>query len=47
MDDGEGYVLVWSTDGIFEGFSADGKPLYSKDRIVLVAPKQGASGFLK
>ena len=35
--DGEVYALVWSKDGVFEGFSADGKPLDSEDKIVLAA----------
>ncbi len=36
--DGEVYALVWSKDGVFEGFSADGKPLDPKDKVVLAAP---------
>ena len=34
--DGECYALVWSPDGVFEGFSADGAPLDAKDRVVNV-----------
>lgn len=34
--DGECYALVWSKDGKFEGFSADGKPLDAADRVILV-----------
>ena len=36
--DGELYVLVWTNDGVFEGFSADGKALDEKDKILIVAP---------
>ena len=36
--DGECYALVWSKDGDFEGFSADGACIDAKDRIVLLAP---------
>lgn len=36
--DGELYALVWSMDGVFEGFSADGKALDEKDKILIVAP---------
>ena len=36
--DGECYALVWSTDGVFEGLSANGEPVDSNDRVVLIAP---------
>lgn len=36
--DGESYALVWTNDGVFEGFSADGKALDEKDKILIVAP---------
>ncbi|MBO5643054.1 MAG: hypothetical protein J6S51_03510 [Kiritimatiellae bacterium] len=36
--DGECYALVWSTDGVFEGFSADGECIDKNDRIILIAP---------
>lgn len=36
--DGELYALVWTADGVFEGFSADGKALDEKDKILIVAP---------
>lgn len=36
--DGECYALVWSEDGKFDGFAADGTPIDAKDRIVLCAP---------
>ena len=36
--DGECYALVWSADGVFEGLSANGEPVDSADRVVLVAP---------
>ena len=36
--DGECYALVWSKDGNFEGFSADGECIDGFDRIVLIAP---------
>ena len=35
--DNECYALVWSKDGIFEGIRADGAPVDSNDKIVLVA----------
>ena len=35
--DGECYALVWSKDGVFEGVKADGAPIDSSDRVVLVA----------
>ena len=35
--DGESYALVWSADGVFEGFSADGAPLDPADRVLIVA----------
>ena len=34
--DGECYALVWSPDGEFNGFTADGSPIDSNDRIVNV-----------
>lgn len=34
--DGECYALVWSTDGVFDGFSADGSPVDPGDRVVNV-----------
>jgi hypothetical protein len=36
--DGECYALVWSSDGSFEGFDANGGCVDSNDKIVLVAP---------
>lgn len=36
--DGECYALVWSDDGVFEGFTADGRCIDEDDRTVLVAP---------
>lgn len=36
--DGELYALVWTEDGVFEGFSADGKALDEKDKILVAAP---------
>lgn len=36
--DGELYALVWTKDGVFEGFSADGKANDEKDKILIVAP---------
>ena len=36
--DGECYALVWSQDGNFDGFSANGECIDSEDRIVLIAP---------
>ena len=35
--DGECYALVWSKDGVFEGIRADGAPIDSNDKVVLVA----------
>ena len=35
---GECYALVWSADGVFEGLSADGEPVDSNDKVILVAP---------
>ena len=32
--DGECYALVWSQDGRFEGFTADGAPIDANDRVV-------------
>ena len=34
--DGECYALVWSSDGSFEGFTADGAPADKNDRVVNV-----------
>lgn len=45
--DGECYALVWSKDGVFEGLQADGVPVDANDKVVLVAPKVGGSGFYK
>lgn len=36
--DGECYALVWSNDGVFEGLSANGRPVDSNDKVVLIAP---------
>jgi hypothetical protein len=36
--DGECYALVWSKDGDFDGFDANGDCVDPEDRIVLVAP---------
>ncbi len=36
--DGECYALVWSSDGAFNGFSADGSALDPADRVVSVGP---------
>ena len=36
--DGECYALVWSQDGNFDGFSADGECVDPEDRVVLIAP---------
>jgi hypothetical protein len=36
--DGECYALVWSKDGKFDGFLANGDVIDKNDRIVLVAP---------
>ena len=36
--DGECYALVWSKDGEFNGFSANGECVDAEDRIVLIAP---------
>ena len=36
--DGECYALVWSQDGNFDGFTANGECIDSEDRIVLIAP---------
>ena len=36
--DGECYALVWSNDGNFDGFAADGECIDPADRIVLAAP---------
>lgn len=35
--DGESYALVWSNDGGFDGFSADGKALDRDDKVLAVA----------
>ena len=34
--DGECYAIVWSSDGVFEGFTAGGEPIDKNDRIVNV-----------
>ena len=34
---GERYALVWSRDGVFDGVTADGKPVDPNDRVVIVA----------
>ena len=34
--DGECYALVWSADGVFDGFSADGSTLDASDRVVSI-----------
>ena len=34
--DGECYALVWSADGVFEGLSANGEPVDSSDKVILV-----------
>lgn len=36
--DGELYALVWTSDGVFDGFSADGKAVDEKDKILIAAP---------
>ena len=36
--DGECYALVWSKDGNFDGFDANGECIDSNDKIVLLAP---------
>ena len=36
--DGECYALVWSSDGKFDGFAANGECIDGYDRIVLMAP---------
>ncbi len=36
--DGECYALVWSRDGVFEGFKADCTPVDEADKVVLIAP---------
>lgn len=36
--DGECYALVWSNDGKFDGFTANGECIDSYDRIALIAP---------
>ncbi|MBO5941530.1 MAG: hypothetical protein J6R18_10095 [Kiritimatiellae bacterium] len=36
--DGECYALIWSEDGKFEGFSANGECIDPNDRVVLLAP---------
>lgn len=36
--DGECYALVWSRDGKFDGFAANGECIDGYDRIVLMAP---------
>lgn len=36
--DGECYALVWSGDGVFDGFTANGECIDTNDAVVLVAP---------
>ena len=36
--DGESYALIWSKDGNFDGFDANGECIDPEDRIVLLAP---------
>ena len=36
--DGESYALVWSADGEFDGFRADGRPVNPADRVLIVVP---------
>ncbi len=36
--DREVYALVWSSDGVFDGFAADGQPLDANDRVVVAVP---------
>jgi hypothetical protein len=36
--DGECYALVWSQDGNFDGFAANGECIDPEDQIVLIAP---------
>jgi hypothetical protein len=36
--DGESYALVWTKDGVFEGFFADGKVIDEEDKLLLTAP---------
>ena len=36
--DGECYALVWSSDGKFDGFAANGACIDTYDRVVLMAP---------
>lgn len=38
VQDGELYALVWTSDGVFDGFSADGKAVDEKDKILIAAP---------
>ena len=40
--DGECYALVWSADGEFDGFCADGTPVNPDERLLLLVP--GAEG---
>ena len=36
--DGESYALVWTADGVFEGFDASGAAVDPADRVLMVAP---------
>jgi hypothetical protein len=36
--DGESYALIWSKDGNFDGFDANGECIDPEDKIVLLAP---------
>ena len=36
--DGEWYALVWSADGVFDGFTADCKATDPNDAVIIVAP---------
>lgn len=38
VQNGELYALVWTSDGVFDGFSADGKAVDEKDKILIAAP---------
>lgn len=36
--DGESYALIWTSDGVFDGFYASGAPVDENDRVLMVAP---------
>ena len=36
--DGECYALVWSSDGVFEGLTADGKVVDANDKLIAALP---------